>query len=62
MRMENEMNVVYTVYYTGEYDLDEDGYAYTVYRDFDNYQDAKDAADDWERSTGYIATIRTCTE
>lgn len=56
------MNVVYTVYYTGEYDLDEDGYAYTVYRDFDNYQDAKDAADDWERSTGYIATIRTCTE
>lgn len=60
--MENGMNVVYTVYFTGEYDLDDDGYAYTVYRDFDNYQDAKDAADDWERSTGYIATIRMCTE
>ena len=53
------MNVTYTVFYTGEYDLDEDGDAYTVYRDFDNYQDAKDAADDWERSTGYVPTIHT---
>ena len=56
------MNVTYTVFYTGEYDLDEDGDVYTVYRDFDNYKDAMDAANDWERSTGYIATIRMYTK
>lgn len=58
MRTENEINVTYTVFYTCEYDLDEDGDAYTVYRDFDDYQDAKDAADDWERLTGHVPTIR----
>lgn len=56
-RTENGMNVTYRVYLTGEYDLDEDGDAYTVFKDFNNALDAYDEAEQWERSTGYVATI-----
>lgn len=51
--------MLYIVYYNGEYDIDEQGNIYTTYRLFNKADDAYNAAQDYERETGYIATITT---
>lgn len=49
--------MTYRVIFNGEYDLDENGNVYTVFRDFDNYEEACEYADEWERATHNIATV-----
>lgn len=51
------MNTMYRVIFNGEYDLDENGNVYTVYRDCETYDEACEYADAWERDTHNIATV-----
>lgn len=48
---------MYIVWYTGEYDLDDFGNVYTCHSFFDDFNAAKEAADQWCKDTMYIATI-----
>ena len=48
---------MYVVYFVGEYDLDENGGVIPLIKSYNNKEAAFEAAQDWERSTGYIANI-----
>ncbi len=49
--------MAYTVYFTGEYDLDDEGYPYTRRKEFATYDEAKEALLDYKRETGNIGTM-----
>lgn len=51
--------MVYIVWYCGEYDEDENGNLFTVSREFQTYEEAKRAADEWEMATGNPSRIET---
>ena len=53
---EGEQNM-YVVYFTGEYDLDENGGVIPLIKYYNNKEAAFAAAQEWERNTGYIANI-----
>ena len=48
---------MYVVYFTGEYDLDENGGVIPLIKYYNNKEAAFAAAQEWERNTGYIANI-----
>lgn len=49
--------IMYAVYFTGEYDLDENGNLIPLIKHYKNKEAAFEAAQEWERNTGYIANI-----
>lgn len=51
--------MLYTVWYTGEYDLDEYGNAYPSHEVFDSLDAATDALEEYERRTGCLGSITT---
>lgn len=48
---------MYAVYFTGEYDLDENGNLIPLIKHYKNKEAAFEAAQEWERNTGCIANI-----
>lgn len=54
---EDEEQIMYVVYFTGEYDLDENGGVIPLIKSYKNKEAAFAAAQEWERNTGYIANI-----
>ena len=53
---EGEQNM-YVVYFTGEYDLDENGNLIPLIKHYKNKEAAFAAAQEWQENTGYIANI-----
>lgn len=47
----------FVVYFNGEYDEDENGIVHTVSSEFEDFDDACEAADRYERDTYMPATI-----
>lgn len=54
---DEEGQIMYVVYFTGEYDLDENGGVIPLIKHYKNKEAAFAAAQEWERNTGYIANI-----
>ena len=54
---DEEGQIMYVVYFTGEYDLDENGGVIPLIKSYKNKETAFAAAQEWERNTGYIANI-----
>ena len=54
---DEEGQIMYVVYFTGEYDLDENGGVIPLIKSYKNKEAAFAAAQEWERNTGYIANI-----
>ena len=48
---------MYVVYFTGEYDLDENGGVIPLIKSYKNKEAAFAAAQEWEQNTGNIANI-----
>ena len=49
--------IMYVVYFTGEYDLDENGGVIPLIKSYKNKEAAFAAAQEWKEKTGYIANI-----
>ena len=47
----------FVVYYNGEYDIDENGNVFTAFSEFEDFEDACNAADQWELDTYNEATV-----
>lgn len=48
---------MYVVYYSGMYELDEDGYNVIVTRTFDTLEEASASANEYTRETDFIPNI-----